>query len=47
LKRQKKQPLESAVAVERPTSPAKLANALNYSRSLGLVLDKDYSDKKI
>ncbi len=34
------QPFENTDAVERPTSPTKFANALNYGRSLGLNLDK-------
>ncbi len=34
------QPFKNTAAVERLTSPAKFANALNYSRSLRLTLDK-------
>jgi hypothetical protein len=34
------QPFENTAAVESATSPAKFANALNYSRSLALILDK-------
>ncbi|MDQ3130999.1 MAG: hypothetical protein M3Q99_09590 [Acidobacteriota bacterium] len=34
------QPFENTAAVERATSPTKFANALNYGRSLALILDK-------
>ncbi len=33
------QSLESAIAVERATSPTKFTNALNYGRSLALIED--------
>jgi tetratricopeptide (TPR) repeat protein len=37
------QPFKNTAAIERLTSPAKFANALNYSRSLRLTLDKEHT----
>jgi hypothetical protein len=38
------QPLEARLLRSRPTSSAKFAKALNYCRSLGLILDKKVSE---